>query len=189
MGSYRNPRPCKGKSLLKALDDYTAVDIETTGLSPYYCDIIEIGAVRFRSGKAQEEFEMLIDPGYRLPREIVTLTGITDAMLRSAPTLSEVLPAFREFLGEDIVLGHNVHFDINFLYDKSVALGLEPLRNNFVDTMRLSRKFYPQYSHHRLGDLMDRFGIVRDEAHRGLADSYSAAACYEYMKKTCSWEK
>ncbi len=166
-----------------AVDDYTAVDIETTGLSPQYCSIIEIGAVRVRNQKPEEEFSLLINPGFRIPKEITQLTGITDSLVRSAAPITEVLPLFRAFLGDDIVLGHNVNFDINFLYDKSEAIGLEPLTNNFIDTMRLSRSFYPEYSHHRLGDLMERFGITRDQAHRGLADCYSALSCYEYMKE------
>ena len=175
-------RPYKGQSLWAALDDYTAVDIETTGLSPRYSAIIELGAVRFRRGRPREELSLLINPGFDLPEEITALTGITDDMLWTAPPIGDVLPFFRDFLGSDVILGHNVNFDVNFIYDKSLAIGLEPLSNDFVDTMRLSRRLFPQYRHHTLADLVERFGVERDTAHRALADCYSAAACYEYMK-------
>ncbi len=175
-------RPYKGQSLWAALADYTAVDIETTGLSPRYSAIIELGAVRFRGGEPVEELSLLVNPGYDLPPEITALTGITDDMLWTAPPIGDVLPYFRDFLGDGVLLGHNVHFDVNFIYDKSLMLGLEPLSNDFVDTLRLSRKLFPQYKHHTLADLMERFGLERDTAHRALADCYSAAACYEYMR-------
>ncbi len=175
-------RPYKGCSLLAAVDDYVAVDIETTGLSPRYSAIIEVGAVRFRAGRPRDEVSLLIDPGFDLPPAITALTGITDDMLWTAPPITDVLPYFLDFVGEDVILGHNVNFDVNFLYDKALALGLPPLSNDFIDTMRLSRRLYPQYRHHRLGDLAERFGVVPETAHRALADCYTAAACYEHMK-------
>ncbi len=176
-------RPYKGRSLLLALDDYTAVDIETTGLSPKYSAIIELGAVKVRGGRVRDEISLLINPGFSLPPGITDLTGITDDMLWTAPPLSDVLEYYLDFLGSDVLLGHNVHFDVNFLYDKALSLGLPPVSNDFVDTMRLSRRLYPQYAHHRLADLCERFGVVPDTAHRALADCCSALDCYEIMKQ------
>ena len=175
-------RPHKGRSLLVAMEDFTAVDIETTGLSPRWSAIIELGAVRFRAGRAVDEVSLLVNPGFDLPAGITELTGITDDMLWTAPYLMDVLPYFLDFVGSDVILGHNVNFDVNFLYDRAILLGLGPVRNDFVDTMRLSRRLYPDMEHHRLCDLTERFGIVPDTAHRALADCYTAAACYEIMK-------
>ena len=175
-------RPYKGQSLLAALDDFTVVDIETTGLSPRWSAIIELGAVKFRGGKPADEASLLINPGFDLPPAITELTGITDDMLWTAPPLIDVLPFFLDFVGGDVILGHNVNFDVNFLYDKALAIGLAPLSNDFVDTMRISRKLYPEHKHHRLCDLCQRFGVVPETAHRALADCYATAACYEYMK-------
>ena len=175
-------RPYKGKSLLLALEDFTAVDIETTGLSPRYSAIIEVGAVRFRAGRPRDEVSLLIDPGFALPPAITALTGITDDMLWTAPPITDVLPYFLDFIGGDVILGHNVNFDINFLYDKALALGLPPVGNDFVDTMRISRRLYPEQRHHRLCDLCERFGVVPDTAHRALADCYAAADCYAIMR-------
>ena len=125
-------RPYKGQSLLLALDDYVAVDIETTGLSPRYSAIIEVGAVRFRAGRPRDEVSLLINPGFDLPPAITELTGITDDMLWTAPPLADVLPYFLDFVGTDVILGHNVNFDVNFLYDKALSLGLAPVSNDFA---------------------------------------------------------
>ena len=176
-------RPYKGKSLLLALEDFTAVDIETTGLSPRYSAIIEVGAVRFRAGRPRDEVSLLIDPGFALPTAITALTGITDDMLWTAPPLIDVLPYFLDFVGGDVILGHNVNFDINFLYDKALALGLPPVSNDFIDTMRISRRLYRSQRHHRLCDVCQRLGVVQDTAHRALADCYAAADCYAIMKQ------
>ena len=175
-------RPYKGQSLLLALDDYTAVDIETTGLSPRYSAIIEAGALKVRGGRVIDEVSLFIDPGFSIPPGITALTGITDDMLWTAPPLMDVLPCFLDFVGSDVILGHNVNFDVNFLYDKALSIGLPPLENDFVDTMRISRRLFKQYRHHTLADLAERFGVTPDTAHRALADCYTAMACYEHMK-------
>ena len=175
-------REHKGKSLLTALDDFTVVDIETTGLSPRHSSIIEVGAIRFRSDRPVEEVSLLINPGFSIPTAITALTGITDDDLFCAPPVEDVLPYFLDFVGSDVILGHNVNFDINFLYDKALYLGLPAVSNDFVDTMRLSRRLYPEHRHHRLCDLSERFGVVPETAHRALADCYTTAACSEYMK-------
>ena len=175
-------REYKGKSLLAALDDYVSLDIETTGLSPRHSSIIEVGAVRYRAGKPVDDVSLLINPGFSLPYGITQLTGITDDMLWYAPPIEDVLPYFLDFVGGDVILGHNVNFDINFLYDKALGLGLEPVTNDFIDTMRLSRRLYPQHKHHTLADLIERMGVERDTAHRALADCAATAQCYEKMK-------
>ena len=181
--SYAPPkREYKGKSLLVSLNDYVSVDIETTGLSPRYDSIIEVGAVRFRKGRPVDEVSLLINPGFEIPGFISALTGITNDDLFPAPPVEDVLPYFLDFVGGDVILGHNVNFDVNFLYDKALYLGLPPVANDFIDTMRLSRNLYKQYRHHKLADLAERFGVEQKTAHRALADCYTAAACYEHMK-------
>ena len=185
MRRYASPkqREHKGKSLLKALDDYVAVDIETTGLSSRHSSIIELGAIRYRNDRPVEDVSLLVNPGFEVSAFITDFTGITNDMLWPAPYLEDVLPFFLDFVGDDVILGHNVNFDVNFIYDKALLLGLPPLKNDFIDTMRLSRRLYPEHRHHKLADLVERFGIERDTAHRALADCYTTAACYQYMKR------
>ena len=97
------------------IGDFTAIDIETTGLDPKTDKIIEIGAIKVRNGQIEEEFESLVSPGRCLEEVIVQLTGINEEMLRDAPMPAEVIPKLIEFVGEDVILGHSVLFDYSFL--------------------------------------------------------------------------
>ena len=106
----------KGKHVTDFPCDYTVVDIETTGLSPDKCEIIEISALKVRNDEIVDTFSTLIKPSKRIDPFIVRLTGITDEMVAEAPKIRAVLPAFMEFVAEDFILGHNVNFDINFIY-------------------------------------------------------------------------
>ena len=98
--------------------DFVAFDLETTGLSPISCRIVEFGAVRFNLAAGElETFEQIVDPQCPIPPETIRVHGITDAMVRGMPTVSEVLPAFLGFLGgpDTVLMAHNASFDIGFL--------------------------------------------------------------------------
>lgn len=110
-------RPKKGDSLLAAAENFVAIDIETTGLFPDCDEIIELGAVRYRSGEAADRFSQRVKPETPINDFITRLTGISNEMLADAPSIERVLPEFTVFLGSDILVGHSVNFDINFLYD------------------------------------------------------------------------
>lgn len=179
-------REKKGQSILKSLSNYVVIDLETTGLDPKYDSIIEFGAIRYRNSSPSDTFSTLVNPGFEIDSFIEELTGITNAELAQAPALSTVLPSFLEFVGNDIVIGHNVNFDVNFIYDATETFGLSPFSNNFVDTMRISRRLFKEYSHHRLSDLIDRFGIEANGLHRALADCHATAECYAYMMQYAS---
>ena len=163
-------RTKKGKSLIEDMDDYTVVDIETTGLDRRYNKILEISALRVRDRKVVDEFSEIINPYEPVPSFIRNLTGITNEMAREGLELEDVLRKFKEFLKDDVIVGHNVNFDVNFLYDNfKIVLG-EELTNNFVDTLRISRRLIPELKHHRLDDLTDYFGIEMRDKHRALND-------------------
>lgn len=98
-----------------ALKDYVALDLETTGLAPYWDEIIEVGALRVRGGEVSEHFTSLVKPRNEIDEFIIDLTGITNEMVADAPPIGEVLPQLRAFIGQDVVVGHNVNFDVNFL--------------------------------------------------------------------------
>ncbi len=176
-------RTQKGQSLLELINSYTVIDLETTGLSPEYDDIIEVAAVKVVDGNIVERFSSLINPLFEIPEFITKLTGITNDMLSSAPTIQEVLPRFIEFLGDATLLGHNVSFDINFLYDACLQYLDKPLRNNCVDTMRISRLLFPSEEHHRLEDLRQRLNVSVSRSHRALDDVIATMDCYEKMKR------
>lgn len=117
-----------------------------------------------------------------LPESVVTLTGITDEMVRSASLADQVMPKFHTFIGDHVLVGHNANFDINFIYDACQQCGLH-LGNDFIDTMRISKKVFPELEHYRLPDLVKRMGISQDVAHRAEADAETAFQCFEGMKK------
>lgn len=192
-GIYRNN---KGKSLIALPNDYTVIDIETTGLDYSYCHIIEISAIRVRAGIAVDSFSSLIQPPASecydendnpyeeyVDEFITELTGITNEMLSNAPAAPEVMPKFLDFVSDDLLIGHNVSFDVNFIYDTFEALGTV-FTNDYIDTMRISRKLLPDLPHHRLKDIAKFYSVPYDGAHRSLADCNITNECYQFMRSS-----
>lgn len=182
-------REFKGSSLLLFADEYVSLDIETTGLSPENCEIIEIGAVRVSCGEVTDDFQSFIRPHAPISDFITSLTGITNEMVADAPDAETVLAQFEEFLGGSIIVGQNVNFDIGFLYDNMLKYLGVPLTNNFADCLRISRNLFPDLPNHKLATLVKHFGLTQSEAHRALSDSYDAFHCYEYMRRYAEGEK
>lgn len=174
-------RTHKGKSLLLFPEDYTVVDIETTGFDPMFDEIIEVAGIKYRGRNEVGRFQSLVKPDDGIPDYITALTGITNEMVADAPGIEDVLPRFLEFIGEDIVVGHNVHFDVNFLYDYAEDFDLEPFSNDLVDTLRLSRRLYPELQSHKLSALAAHFGVEPDGEHRALADCVTTQKCLSAM--------
>lgn len=180
--SFAKTRSHKGQSLLLSLNDYVVIDIETTGLAPGSSAIIELAALRVKNGQIAGKFQTLVNPEQSISRFITNLTGITNAMTRNAPKIHNALTDYLDFVAGDVVIGHNVHFDVNFIYDNAVAYLNRPFCNNFIDTMRISRKLYKHCRGHKLTDLVRRFEIGTAVMHRALADVEQTQQCYEYMK-------
>jgi len=163
-------REFKGKSLVEDLQDYTVVDIETTGLDWNFAHILEISGLKVRNRKIVETFSKLINPHEPIPYFIRNLTGITDKMVANAEELEDVLICFKDFLKDDVILGHNVNFDVDFIYDNFVNVLQEPLTNDFVDTLRIARKLLPELEHHKLDNLTEYYHIQSRDKHRALND-------------------
>ena len=164
-----NYRTYKGKSLVLDLEDYTVLDIETTGLDSFTSKIIEISAIKVRGKKEVDTFSVLINPHRPLSYFIKNLTGITDEMLEEGLEIEDALIMFKEFLAGDIIVGHNVNFDVNFLYDNYEKYLDIYLTNDFVDTLKIARRVL-NLSHNRLDDFTDYFGITARDKHRALND-------------------
>ena len=176
------PRQFKGKSLDTLVDDYVLVDIETTGLSPQKDDIIEIGAIRVQNNKIVDTYSSLINIEKKVPSYITKLTGITTEMLTSEGKEAEtVLKEFVDFAGNNIIVGHNVNFDINFIYDKCEKYLDKPLSNDFIDTMKIAKRLVdtPNY---KLGTLAEYFEVDYNGAHRGLKDVEITYEVYNKLK-------
>lgn len=165
-------------------NSYVCVDLETTGLNPCRDKIIEIGAVRVQDNRITDTFQTLIDPGYPVSSFITGLTGITNDMLSDAPGIFEAFPEFLDFSDGNILMGHNIHcFDIKFISNACQLVIGKPYSGDTVDTLKLSRKLFPYERHHRLSDLILRFGIAETEEHRALSDALQTVDCYNYMRK------
>ncbi|WP_050698696.1 exonuclease domain-containing protein [Anaeromassilibacillus senegalensis] len=176
-------REFKGKSLLQCVDSYVVVDIETTGLDPKYDEIIEIGAIRIKNQTPISSFNSLVRPYFPISDFITTLTGITNEMLSSAPSFEDVAPSFLSFVEDSIIVGHNVNFDINFLYDCCMRDIGVLLDNNFIDTLRLSRRIIPGLPNYKLDTLANAFDLTVSTKHRALADCDTTHRCYEHLKQ------
>ena len=100
-------------------------------------------------------------------------------LFRSKEAMSE----FRDFIGDDIIVGYNVNFDLNFIYDAVEKLHLKQLNNDYVDVMRFARTYYPRERHNRLIDCMQRAGIAQVEQHRGLDDSIDTKKVYDDFRE------
>ncbi|MGI5919735.1 MAG: PolC-type DNA polymerase III, partial [Christensenellales bacterium] len=175
-------REHKGKSLVDYINDYTVIDIETTGLSPVYDEIIELAAIRVRDGIIADTFSALVRPICQLDSFIVQLTGITNDMLKTAPRIHKVLLKYIEFLGDDILVGHNIHFDINFIYDNCISELGQPLPNDFIDILRVSRILLKSLENHKLNTIAQELSIDCSQAHRALGDCIITYKCYELLK-------
>jgi len=175
-------REFKGKSLIDIPDKYVVIDIETTGFDPIYDEIIEIGAIKIENGNEKEFFNTLIKPEYKIDEFITELTGISNEMVKDAPKIEQVLPNFMNFIGNNIILGHNVNFDINFIYDKMIQEDMRPISNDFVDTLRLSRRLLPELNHHRLSDLAEHYKIDTYGSHRSLKDTRITVEVYNNLR-------
>ncbi|MBR0518392.1 3'-5' exonuclease [bacterium] len=197
-------KPLIGNSILDFERDYTVVDIETTGVNFQESSILEVGAVKISNGIMKEKFSELIRPQkfFLCPTEfdddfcfvngekvqyindfVRDLTGIKNKMLENARSESEVLEDFFYFIGNDLIIGHNVAFDLKFLSEASVKNFQKPILNSYSDTLKISVKLFPNMEHHKLKDLAELYNIDYSHAHRALEDCIITFKCYEYMKK------
>ena len=174
-------RDLKGKSLVGIADNYMVIDIETTGLDVNCAEIIEVAAAKVEEGIIVKKFTSLIKPEKEINAFITDLTGITNEMVATAPTAENVLQDFVNFIGSGLIIGHNVNFDINFLYDNCQEKIGYTFSNDFLDTLRLSRMLFGKERQHKLSDLIKRFGIGQVVEHRALGDVLQTQRCYEYM--------
>ncbi len=159
---------------------YTVVDIETTGLSKNYHHITEIAAVKIQQGKITNSYQTLINPQVRIPSFITKLTGIDNHMVKDAPPINKVLPAFHQFLGTDIFVAHNATFDYGFLEHNSKIHG-HSLTAPRLCTRKLANRLFPQLPRKRLSDLCEHLNIQNVQAHRAMGDAHATALVFNEM--------
>ena len=160
---------------------FIAFDLETTGTLPGVDQIVEIGAVRFDEGGEPETiFTTLIQPTISMPEGASRVNGITDDMLVGKPRIHEVLDAFAEFCGDEVLVAHNAPFDAQFLtadikrFESNAPTGL------VLDTCNIARKVFPGLANYKLGTLVQHLGIPSTNFHRAEED---AAYCGHLFAK------
>lgn len=155
---------------------FCVVDLETTGASANTCAITEVGAARYLGGKCIGTLQTLVNPGVPIPPEIVYLTGITETMVGPAPKIAAVLPSLLEFIGDAVIVGHNVRFDLSFLNAALRANHYPTLSNRVLDTCGLARRLVRQeVPNCKLGTLSAHFGFNNQPTHRALDDVKATA--------------
>lgn len=173
-----------GKSLRNFVDTFVVVDIETTGLRPSDDEIIEIGAIKVDEYGEVTTFDTLIKADFPLSDFITQLTGIDDGMLMDyGKELQEALVLLDEFVGDHIIIGHNVRFDLSFLNDKFEKQLYKSLSNDYIDTLRLARKYLPNLPNHKLATLAHYFQVDTSNHHRALADVKMTLEVYSKMQQ------
>jgi ATP-dependent DNA helicase DinG len=143
-----------------------AIDIETTGLDSQADAILEIAAVRFNGHRVEGEWTTLINPNRPIPAQITALTGITNEMVRNAPTVRAVIHELADFVGDDPILGQSVGFDLSFLRKYGILA-----YNDVVDTYELASVLMPTASRYNLSALGQALGVMMPATHRALDDA------------------
>ena len=160
---------------------FVVVDTETTGLHPARDRLIEIAAVRIAGGAATERFNELVNPQRAIPGSITRLTGITNEMVSPCASSQEVLPQFLEFLGDAVLVAHNLNFDLRFLNAELSSAGMQQLACPTICTLRLARRLLPGLRSKSLRNLTHFYKIVNRQAHRALADAEATAGVFSRM--------
>ena len=159
---------------------YVVFDVETTGLSNQYDQLIELAAVKVKDGEIIDKFERFSNPHEKLSETIINLTHITDDMLVDAPEIEEVLTEFKEWVGDAIFVAHNASFDMGFIDTGYERLGFGPSTNGVIDTLELSRTINTEYGKHGLNFLAKKYGVELTQHHRAIYDTEATA--YIFIK-------
>ena len=158
-----------------ATAEFLVVDTETNGLAGDACEMTEVGAVLVGGGELHDRWSSLCRTSAPLQRGIQRFTGITQAMVDSAPSLENVLPPLAQLLAGRILVAHNAPFDRRVLRQAFVRIGLEWPNPPVICTAAVARKLLPLQRKRGLGALADALGVEVELAHRALADAETCA--------------
>ena len=164
------------------LDVVAVIDFETTGLSPAQGDrATEIAAVILENGKVVDRYQSLMNAGVRIPSFIEGLTGISNAMIREAPSVGVVMREVSDFVGDYPLVAHNASFDCKFWDAELERINLQR-RQEFLCSLLLARRLMPQAPSHKLGALIEYANLpIAGRVHRALADAEMAASLFVHL--------
>ena len=166
------------------MDIVAVIDFETTGLSPAQGDrATEIAAILLEDGQVVDRYQSLMNAGIRIPAFIESLTGITNSMIRSAPSAAQVMCEVASFVGDIPLVAHNASFDCKF-WDAELAFINQRRRQEFACSLLLARRILPHAPSHKLGDLIQFANLPQaGRAHRALADAEMAACLLQHLEE------
>ncbi|MBP5237170.1 MAG: topoisomerase DNA-binding C4 zinc finger domain-containing protein [Clostridia bacterium] len=164
--------------------NYVIFDLETTGVSPAYDEVVEISAIKVINGVVTDEFSTLVNPDRSIPYSASEINGITDAMVKDAPRFEEALKDFIDFAGDLTLVGHNINsFDMKFIWRDTVRYFGQTIANDYADTLSIARAYLPGLGHYTLSDLARYYGVDPSGAHRALCDCRMDQVIYECLAK------
>lgn len=162
--------------------EFTAFDTETTGLYSHSERIVEIGAYRFNKDGVIGVYNVLVNPEKPMPKSAFMVNGISDKMLVNQPTFDLIASNFMDFITNSILIAHNANFDISFLNMELTRINKPLLCSPCVppaDTLKITRKLYPDLGKYNLQFLANHFSVEKGNAHRASDD---ARVCMEIFK-------
>jgi DNA polymerase-3 subunit epsilon len=164
-------------------NNYTIVDVETTGGSPFFNRIIEVGLLRIKNGKIVEKYQTLVNPEMEIPAFISDMTGITNAEVRNAPTFLELADEIQKKFEDVIFVAHNSQFDYSFIKEEFRRIGHQFTAPQLC-TVKLSRALFPDYKHHNLTALIERYEFECESRHRAFDDAKVLWDFLQHFNKT-----
>ncbi len=161
---------------------YILIDIETTGLSFYKDEIVELSAIKVIDNKIDTTFSHLVKPLYEIPYYVTKVHGITNAMVKDEKSIEQILPDFLEFIEDSILIAHNANFDLSFLQRDILLNFNKKFTPKYIDTVLLARKVL-NLPHYNLKTIAQHYNIDTCGNHRGLKDCMILYECFERLNK------
>jgi DNA polymerase III subunit epsilon len=161
---------------------FAIIDVETTGHANYQNRITEIAIIRHDGVKVIETFESLVNPQCWIPSFITNLTGITNEMVRNAPTFEDIADEVRRLTKDAAFVAHNVGFDFTFVKNEFLRLD-EHFEREKLCTVRLSRKIIPGFPSYSLGKICNSLKINHINHHRAMGDAAATVKLFEVLLK------
>ena len=152
-------------------DEYVILDVETTGLKPAQQRMIEIAIMRVSEHGAPLVWSTLLNPGRKIPQYVISLTGIDDAMVATAPEFRSVAQTIVDLVGDAPIVGHNAAFDIGFVNAELARCGVPRLVNPSLDTLSLANALVKDVRRLNLSDVARGLGVDARRPHRALPDA------------------
>lgn len=150
--------------------NFTIVDVETTGGSPFFNRVIEVGLLRVEKGEVIEEYKQLLNPGIPIPEFITNMTGISDGDVADQPTFEDIADELLQKFEDSIFVAHNSQFDYGFLKEEFRRIGYG-FNMDQLCTVRLSRALFKEHKHHNLSAIIERYEFDCQNRHRAFDDA------------------